>query len=512
MHTRSIYVQAFSLSQLWIDNKNNNNTAMELDKLRYNWIDVEDDIRLYASSLGICSRRIPMDDRRSMCCLPVTVFPSPMERSTFQLAINLQPSINEMIHKISINHQFLEQSLLKLPDEFVAKLFHIYQTVSKQGYAASHQLGIFRSDYMIDQHSNLKQVEVNTISTGFCALTQQVTQLHRYTLKHYQGLSDDQINGHIATNDSLDRVAQSLIDAHRIYSRTDQHSAILFVVQEQEANVMDQKMIEWKMKSLSPDIRIYRRSFRDLDHGIISLGPNQQLLLTTIDKTQVEISVVYFRAAYSSSCFGYENSWKLRLLLEQSRAIKCPSIQLQLAGVKQFQTLLSDRAIFDRFCCSSSPHSDKLFNTYTKFWNISQSARDLVIKNPSEFVLKSNQEGGGNNVFGEQIIDKLDRILSNNENDAYFLMQFIRQKAIKSLLIFKQPPPSSATTSVACQPPPYNQIDSELGIYGSVLVETNGHHIVWNQNAGHLLRSKLSGEKEAGVFSGAGILDTPFLI
>lgn len=483
----------------------NNNMVMKLNK-RFNWIDVEDDVRLYALSLGICCRKIPMDERRSMCCLPVTLFPTPIERSIFQRAQNLQPPINQLIHNISINHQFLEQSLLKLPDEFVVKLFNIYETVMKEGYAASHQLGIFRSDYMIDKHRNLKQVEVNTISSGFCALTEQVTKLHRYTLKHYQGLSDDQIDQHITTNDSLDRVAQSLIDAHRLYPNADS-AAILFVVQENESNIMDQKMIEWKLK---PYVQIYRRSFCQLDNGIISLGPNKQLLLTLDhdnDRMQIEISVVYFRTAYSSNCFRHENSWKLRLLLEKSRAIKCPSIQLQLAGFKQFQPMLSDRTIFDRFCCH--PNADQLFNTYVKFWNISQSSRDMVVKNPSGFVLKSNQEGGGNNVFGEQIIDKLDGMLNNNENnnDAHFLMEFIQQKPIESLLILKQLPSNTLSNTV-----PYHSVDSELGIYGSILIETNGNNIVSNQNAGHLLRSKIYGEKEAGVLSGAGIIDTPFLV
>ncbi|OTF69588.1 glutathione synthetase-like protein, partial [Euroglyphus maynei] len=389
---------------------------MELDK-RFNWTHVEDDIRLYALSLGISFRQIPMDDRRSMHCLPVTAFPTPLHKSAFQLANNLQPSINELIHKISTNHQFLEQTLLKLPDEFVAKLFNIYETVTKEGYAASHQLGIFRSDYMIDEHQNLKQVEVNTISSGLCAMTQQVTKLHRYTLKYYQGLDDDQIDRHIAVNKSLEHTAQSLIDAHLIYSSNASSSAILFVVQEQEANVMDQKMIEWKMK---PFVQSFRRSFRELDNGNISLGPNKQLLLTVGNEMKQEISVVYFRAAYSSSCFRYENSWKLRLLIEQSRAIKCPSIQLQLAGFKQFQPLLSDRTIFDRFCCH--PNADQLYDTFAKFYTISPSSRDMVAENSSGFVLKSNQEGGGNNVFGEQIVAKLDEMLNQNEKDAHFLM------------------------------------------------------------------------------------------
>ena len=49
-----------------------------------------------------------------------------------------------------------------------------------------------------------------------------------------------------------------------------------------------------------------------------------------------EISVVYFRFQHNMRDFPSEEHWKARELLEMSRAIKCPSINFMLAGVKNF--------------------------------------------------------------------------------------------------------------------------------------------------------------------------------
>lgn len=42
--------------------------------------------------------------------------------------------------------------------------------------------------------------------------------------------------------------------------------------------------------------------------------------------------MVYFRSYYSPDQYKDDSDWDLRLLIEQSKAIKCPSIQYQLAG------------------------------------------------------------------------------------------------------------------------------------------------------------------------------------
>ena len=51
----------------------------------------------------------------------------------------------------------------------------------------------------------------------------------------------------------------------------------------------------------------------------------------------VEISVVYFRTGYPSTDYRTKTRFDVRLLLERSRAMKFPAIQLQLAGSRKLQ-------------------------------------------------------------------------------------------------------------------------------------------------------------------------------
>lgn len=55
----------------------------------------------------------------------------------------------------------------------------------------------------------------------------------------------------------------------------------------------------------------------------------------------MEVAVVYYRSGYQLEAYHTEKEWDVRLLLERSQAIKCPSIQYQLAGTKKvFITIL----------------------------------------------------------------------------------------------------------------------------------------------------------------------------
>jgi len=52
---------------------------------------------------------------------------------------------------------------------------------------------------------------------------------------------------------------------------------------------------------------------------------------------------------------------------------------------------------------------------------------------------------------------------------------------------------------------------SELGIYSVFLSDANGK-ILLDEEAGHLLRTKLATTNEGGVAAGASALDSPWLI
>ena len=60
------------------------------------------------------------------------------------------------------------------------------------------------------------------------------------------------------------------------------------------------------------------------------------------------MAIVYYRSAYDPQLIPTEKEWSTYLLLEQSRAIKCPSISYHLAGTKKIQQMLYNPTILER--------------------------------------------------------------------------------------------------------------------------------------------------------------------
>lgn len=61
------------------------------------------------------------------------------------------------------------------------------------------------------------------------------------------------------------------------------------------------------------------------------------------------ISVVYYRSGYSPDQLPGKKEWDVRLLIERSKAIKCPSIQYHLAGTKKVQQALTKPGAVEMF-------------------------------------------------------------------------------------------------------------------------------------------------------------------
>lgn len=81
----------------------------------------------------------------------------------------------------------------------------------------------------------------------------------------------------------------------------------------------------------------------------------------------------------------------------------------------------------------------------------------MAIENPEKFVLKPQREGGGNNLYGEEIKATLCPIRSSVERTAFILMDQIHPKPYKNYII---------------RPDKQLEVDnviSELGIYGIVI-------------------------------------------
>lgn len=409
--------------------------------------------------------------------------------------------MSKLMLKIAIDQSFMETGLENIVkvDSFTKNLLNVNRTILKEGVAQSNISCINRSDYMLHRFqecdretTGIRQVEVNAISVAMSAHSQSAMDMHRYLATKYR-LPTEHVKW--AANDSLKLVAQGLIDAYDCYKKSD--CFVLLVAEDRSFNFSEHLLIELEVHNMRPDIRVVRKPFRELPETI-RLGPNKELLLDS-DK---EIALVYFRYGYDPSNYKFEGAWDTRLLLERSRAIKCPPINFHLSGVKKFQQVLSCEQELERFL--DPKEAARVANVSCKFWSIEsgsptgEKGYQLGLNSPENLVLKPQREGGGHNIFGSDIKTVLSELAEfPAERSQYILMEYINSPREKNKLLLRD----NLENDSKFQP---EHIVSELGIFGSITYD--GQDITSNRAAGYLVRSKRHGVKEGGVASGyAGI-------
>ncbi|XP_046544097.1 glutathione synthetase-like isoform X3 [Haliotis rubra] len=468
-----------------------------VDEKRLN--EVLDKAKAFAFTKGICmqSEQRGQDGTMLTQHYPFTLFPSVVPRTCFQEAVDCMLDFNTLIHKVAHDHNFLENALKNVleVDEFTQGLWKIYTQVREEGYTQPLSLGLFRNDFMIDvqdpDHVQIKQVEINTIAAGAASLGSLLVHLHRFTLdilgKHYNKEVVQDIDASLGA-------AWGILKAWELYGR--KQAAILFVVRETESNIFDQRHLEFKVFSLNPGVRVLRRTYLDIYNGA-SLTEDKRLL---VDGD--EVAVVYLRAGYAPAEFPTHKEWGARLKLERSLAIKCPSIQYHLAGTKKIQQELTLPGSVEQFM--KDPAAVKRIRaTFVKQFRLDlgpegDQAVELGKTHPDMYVLKPQREGGGHNLYGDDIREFLETHKDSKERNAYILMERIFPKAQKNYLV------------TPGRPLLLSEVTSELGIFGVYIGSATEEKM--NMQCGHMVKTKLFGKDEGGISTGHACLDTPFLI
>ena len=441
---------------------------------------------------------------------PVTLFPTPFPKDSFERAVLVQKLFNSLYALVVSQKLWLLQvseGLAAHDKEFTGRLYETYmKSVQLGGGKLTQQLtlGLFRSDYMYDhiQHS-IKQIEFNTIASSFGGLSTKVCQAHEYLNKSGTYKPGEKYYGdNIAVSDSLKKLADGLAHANKTYaenSGTPATPVILFIVQDKERNCFDQRLIEYSLVE-HHSVMSYRCTL-EAAKDITYLADG----FLRIKATSEEVGVVYYRSGYGP--LDYENdpelTWDNRLYLETSKAIKCPSLLTQLSGTKKVQQALTDPETILSFIPKlSKSELQELTDTFVKIYPLDDSsdgnlAKELAFELPEKFVLKPQREGGGNNIYKEKIPEFL-KSIDESEWGAYILME----------LIF---PPTYNSKILRLGQVLEEHIILELGIFGTILFNEDTGEIFGNENAGHLLRSKVSSSNEGGVAAGFGCLDNVYL-
>jgi glutathione synthase len=245
----------------------------------------------------------------------------------------------------------------------------------------------------------------------------------------------------------------------------------------------------------------------------------------------VEISTVYFRAGYMPNEYPTLMHYTTRFLLERSKAIKCPTIALQLAGGKKVQEVLTQPGVLERFLANekSGEHIfgeheiNELRASFMNMWGLDVSEDMLTpdhiaIKSGQEefgvrkarecatsLVLKPQREGGGNNVYKEAIPEFLDA-LAPQERRAWIAMELIRPPGNTGNYLIR-----ARLAESESQVPVKAEVVSELGIYGWALFGGPSKGVEEKQ-VGWLVRTKGKESNEGGVATGFSVLDSLLLV
>ncbi|XP_050381223.1 glutathione synthetase, chloroplastic [Argentina anserina] len=422
---------------------------------------------------------------------PFALLPMPFPESQLKQAYDLAPIFNELVDRVSLDAKFLQDSLsrTKKADPFTSRLLDLHAMMLKINKREEIRLGLHRSDYMLDEQTKLLlQIEMNTISSSFAGLTGLVGKLHRSLLSNYGGLLGLD-STRIPDNAAVSQFSAALAKAWTEYNNP--RAAVMFVVQAEERNMYDQHWLSVTLKE-KYKISSIRKTLAEIDSEGALLPDG-----TLVVEDQV-IGIVYFRAGYTPNDYPSESEWRARLLIEQSSAIKCPSISYHLAGTKKVQQELAKPNVLERFLDDKQDIA-KLRKCFAGLWSLDES--DIVrkaIESPELFVMKPQREGGGNNIYGNDVRESLIKLQKEgSEADAaYILMQ----------RLFPAVSPTFLIREGICYK---EDTISELGVYGAYL--RNNEKVIVNDQCGYLMRTKVSSSDEGGVAAGFAVLDSLYL-
>lgn len=412
---------------------------------------------------------------------PFCLSPFPLKESLNSYLINSTPVFNELMVKVGADKDFIRQYLepAARSDDFIRSLLEIYSTTE-----LSHHLQLSRNDFLISadretEELHPKQVEFNTISNSFLFLTQRMYGLHRH-MSHFVPCG-----GTLAENNTLDEAVAAMAEVVKYYDKS--NACVLMVVQDREQNLFDQRGVEYALweEYRIPTIRLSLEQISE--KGVLKEGH-----LVVDDKIA---ALVYFRAGYTPGDYQSQSSWDGRNLIENSSAVTCPSIGMQLAGAKKIQQVLAKPGILERYL--TADQADSLKSTFVGMYDLDEDVDDKLAKElakamPQKYVLKPQREGGGNNLYDQEMVTEINKI-TEEQQKAYVLMERIFTPRESSVLVVDRMAEETETVS-------------EVGRYGACFHD--GKAFRFNRDIGYLVRTKSSDQNEGGVCAGYACLNS----
>ena len=151
------------------------------------------------------------------------------------------------------------------------------------------------------------------------------------------------------------------------------------------------------------------------------------------------IAITYFRAGYRPDDLNSQMARQGRQLISRSTTISVPDLATHLAGTKKIQQVLTSPQVLRMFLDEAD--AALVEQSFARIYALedsiewegqSISARQAAIAAPAQFVLKPQREGGGFNLYGEDMRQRLET-MGEQDRHAYILMERLYPRAIHRL-------------------------------------------------------------------------------
>lgn len=438
--------------------------------------------REYALARGL----LKYGARGEVVHLPFTVTPWRAPAAFVRHVRALTGSFNRLYARVTQDHDFLRAALepAARTDSFVANML----SCLRDDGPSRPQLFMTRNDFMpLDTPGgpSPRQVEINMIAASLGPASQKVNDLHRFLYR------EEDLGHRILPTRAGEEQVRVLHQAWKLFG--DPQARILFLLPPGEKGVFDQLTLA---------------SALVVEHGVPmmrctmeELGREGELKGGDLWFRGRRVAMGYFRGGYAPTHYTTEASWQARRLLEASTALSVPSIPAQLANMKMIQGLLTSPEVLGRYLPPAE--AEAVASTFVAMphpfdeisWRGQRGrARDLALANPEEWVLKPQREGGGNNLYGADMVRRLHE-LRPEEGPAFILMEYIRPAPFHSVRLVED-----EAVEGPCL--------TEFGVYGAFLMEPGGvESPLLDEDLGYLLRTKDEGSREGLVIGGFAALD-----
>lgn len=464
-------------------------------------------------------------------------------------------------------------------------------TTSQEDRNAAHT----EDGIQVNSYPTLKQVEFNAMATAGGSHSTLISQMHRFMLRSgiYSPLSKTSKQESTAFNalprfplspklapahDSIQAIASALAAAHKQYGdskvKDAYRTAILMLVQHDNVNIADERPIEYALWNMDSPVPCFRVEYREvmnktwfpptaeqLTAGMPNIETGRELLFNAHSHNSeiFEISVVYHRGSITTAELmdvpfpdkrSQHTGLAIRIHLERSKAIKCPSVLGQLAAGKKVQEHLYSTLSTTEMHIGAEA-ANRLHELSMSIYSLADGQSNLRQLLDKVFPLKSavadtrahgtnvkaaeealtgyvlkpvGAEGGGSCIFGRDIPEFYhEHIVPAESHAGYMLQHRIHPPVVKGALM---------------SPRGYHvgPVVSELGILGTVmfrsantkkrqysnqgtsnaensLSQSSGEfEILSNETVGWTLKSKSEDVPEISVIKGYGCFDTPCLV